>query len=282
MPAVTGTLAADEAEALTALVRDTARRLILPRFRNLDATEIAAKSDPLDLVTVADREAEAAIAQGARRILPGAAIIGEEAVAADPRLLDALGQGGTAVLIDPVDGTLNFARGLSVFGVILAVVREGQTVFGLLHDPVMDDWVVAHRGGGAWHVSARGARRRLKVSDCRALGEAEGILPFETGHGTRRAQAMAAFAGARSLRSLRCSCHEYRMLAAGQADFSVSALLNPWDHAAGMLAVEEAGGWGQVEGGRRYVPTLRDGRAVAAAGPELGRAVAALAWRDSV
>ncbi|MCA0941809.1 inositol monophosphatase [Salipiger pacificus] len=272
------TLSETEAEALIALVRRVGREVILPRFRNLAAADVDAKADATDLVTIADREAEAALAAGARAILPGCAVVGEEAVAEDPSLLDSIEDAETCVIIDPVDGTFNFARGLAVFGVILAVTRRGQTVFGLLYDPVMDDWVMAHRGGGAEHVIPSGTRRRLTARRGMSLSEAEGTLPLDLYGGARRAEILAAFEGVRSARSLRCSCHEYRMLAMGQADFAINGSLNPWDHAAGVLVLEEAGGCVLIDGTSDYRPTLRSGRITAGANAALTTELAAWNW----
>ncbi|MCA0848801.1 hypothetical protein LCL92_16095 [Salipiger thiooxidans] len=138
-----------EAEALVALLRKVGREIVLPRFCNLDPAEIDAKTEPTDLVTIADQEAEVALAAGARAIFPGCEVVGEEAVSDDPALLDRIAGAATCVIIDPVDGTFNFTRGLAVFGIILAVTRHGETVLGLRYDPVADDWVIAHRGGAA-------------------------------------------------------------------------------------------------------------------------------------
>ncbi|WP_083834607.1 inositol monophosphatase family protein [Oceanicola sp. S124] len=271
-------VSAAEADALVALVRRVGQQIILPRFRRLAPGEIETKSDPSDLVTIADREAEAALAAGARDILPGCAVVGEEAVAEDPTLLGTIAGSETCVILDPVDGTFNFARGLAVFGVILAVTRQGQTVFGLLYDPVLDDWVMAHRGGGAEHVAATGTRRRLSVRRGVEIPQAEGMVPLDLYGGARRTRLMGAFEAVRSVRSLRCSCHEYRMLAMGQADFVVNGSLNPWDHAAGVLVLEEAGGCVLVDGTSSYRPTMRTGRLTAATGKELTATLAAVEW----
>jgi fructose-1,6-bisphosphatase/inositol monophosphatase family enzyme len=79
------------------------------------------------------------------------------------------------------------------------------------------------------------------------------------------------------IRDIRCSCHEYRLLASGSVDFIRSYSLKPWDHAAGLLLLEEAGGWAAVDGSRPYSPTLCDGRIVAAGSEAVGRDIAALA-----
>ena len=117
-------------EALISLVRQAAKSEIMPRFRHLapDAVRIKTRHD--DLVTDADVASEAWISKGARDILPDALIIGEEAVAADPTILDKMADAEWTVIIDPIDGTWNFANGLTMFGVILAVTYKGQTSFG--------------------------------------------------------------------------------------------------------------------------------------------------------
>lgn len=271
-------LTPDEADAFVALVRTTARNVVLPRFRNLSDADIATKDDATDLVTVADRDAEAALSAGARHILPGCAVVGEEAVAEEPGLLDLIGDAGTCVIIDPVDGTFNFARGLAVFGMILAVTRNGRAVFGLLYDPVMDDWVVAHRGGGAFYRNAHGADRRLAVRDCPSLNLAEGTVPLDLAKGAERARILDTVRRAENARSLRCSCHEYRMLAMGMADFSINMTSKPWDHAAGILALEEAGGTVISGHGDAYRPTRTTGHIIAAGSQTLARELAGLDW----
>ena len=125
----------DIENALISMVRDAARIEIMPRFRNLSAGAITAKSSSIDLVTVADVAAEEHVTRALQTILPGAVVIGEEAVSADPTILDQVADAEVAVIVDPIDGTWNYAHGLSTFGVILAVTVRGKTVFGLLCDP---------------------------------------------------------------------------------------------------------------------------------------------------
>lgn len=87
-------------------------------------------------------------------------------------------------------------------------------------------------------------------------------------------------AGVRSARSLRCSCHEYRMLAMGQADFAVNSSCNPWDHAAGALILREAGGRVVMADGTAYDPSQRHGWLIAAGSPEGAETIRALGWED--
>ncbi|MEM6386495.1 MAG: inositol monophosphatase family protein [Pseudomonadota bacterium] len=246
-------MAIDEAteRALIEIVRYAARTEILPRFRQLGATDVSVKTGPEDLVTEADTRAEAQIAEAVRSILPDALIVGEEAAAADPTLLDGIEGAALSVIIDPVDGTWNFAKGLTTFGVILAVVQEGETVFGLLYDPIVDDWVWTRRGGGTWHEAADGRARKLTLGPGEE-GGMTGFLPLFNFPEPTRSRLAGELPGVRRIWSVRCSCHEYRTMAFDAADFCVSSALKPWDHAAGVLAVEEAGGAVGLLDGRSY------------------------------
>jgi fructose-1,6-bisphosphatase/inositol monophosphatase family enzyme len=259
---------------LIEVVREASRQEILPRFRHLSPEQIETKSSPWDLVTDADRAAEAAIAAAVKKILPKAAFVGEEAVASRPDLLLNIDQADTCIIVDPVDGTSNFAAGLAVFGVILAVVEKGKTVFGLLYDPVMDDWVSAHRGEGAWYVSETSAPQRLSTRLTRPLNQSSGLVPLGHCDDKARTKLMQQFAPVSRLSTLSCSCHEYRLLASGEIDFLVSSMLNPWDHAAGQLVLQEAGGWSRVEKYGDYSPVLQQGKMVAASTSDLGVQIA--------
>ncbi len=157
--------------ALINLVRRAARAEIMPRFRNLAQGDITTKSGPHDLVTEADHQAEAMIARGLQRMFPHALIIGEEAVAAKPSLREDVSAAELAIIIDPVDGTWNFAHGLPLFGVIIAVTRFGRPVLGLLYDPVADDWIISDEATPTRLGAALGAERPAKVSSGGELSE---------------------------------------------------------------------------------------------------------------
>ena len=253
-----------EEEALVALVRRAARREVLPRFRDLPPEAVRTKTRRDDLVTDADLAAESMIADGAAEILPDAAVVGEEGVAAEAEALDRLDEPGTALIIDPIDGTWNYANGLATFGMLLAVTVDGETVFGMLHDPLCDDWLLARAGGGAWYCREDIAPRRLQVSDTRGMGNLSGYLSAQHFRPEHRSALLQATLDFDRVESLRCSCHEYRMLAQGRVDFSLSGGNKVWDHAAGALAVREAGGAVGLLDGREHAPRHRDGHPLAA------------------
>ncbi|MEM0946351.1 MAG: inositol monophosphatase [Pseudomonadota bacterium] len=263
-------LDAKETDALIQAVRDTAKAEIVPRFRGLAGTDVDAKGAPDDLVTVADRASEIAITAAVAGILPSARIVGEEAVAEDISLLDGVGKPGQTVVIDPIDGTWNYANGLATYGVILSVVEDGETVFGLLYDPSGDDWIVAYRGGGAWFV--RPDRDAIPLSVSRPgtdLGTSFGFVGLYLYNKPGQAKIAETLPRFRRTVSLRCSCHEYRLLAQGRSDFMLNGMLNVWDHAAGVLALEEAGGVARLLDGRPYAPAMREGLLLNAASEPL-------------
>ena len=255
------TISGEETSALIELVRETAKAEILPRFRQLDHSQISAKTAPDDLVTVADKASEERISKGVEAILPGALIVGEEAASENHLLLDGIATADKCVIIDPIDGTWNYAHGLSTFGVILAVVESGRTVYGLIYDPVLDDWIEAHRGKGAWLCRHDCNPLKLRMGDPSSdLAASSGFVAFQLFPRDKHLTLVEKLTAFRRTMALRCAAHEYRLLVQGHVDFSLNAMLNPWDHAAGALLVEEAGGVARLIDGTDYAPTLRQGR----------------------
>ncbi len=275
-------MSVSEAEGadLIRIVRDVAKAEILPRFRSLDAADIASKSAADDLVTVADTAAEAAMTAAFAQAMPEARIIGEEAVAADRSLLDLVSAPGRTIVIDPIDGTWNFANGLANFGVLIAVIEDGQTVFGLLYDVVGDDWITAHKGQGAWYHRPGRDAVRLSTSDHQGpLADMFGYIGIYLF--PQKTQEALAATLPRFLRTmtLRCSCHEYRQIIQGRAEFVLNGMLNVWDHAAGVLCLQEAGGVARLLDGRDYSPDMPEGYMLTAANEAIWAELAAM-WSD--
>ena len=239
-------------------VRNAARREIMPRFRALSEADINTKSAPDDLVTAADLAAEALITAQLGRAFPAALILGEEAVAANPSLRDQLADAEMAIIIDPVDGTWNYARGLALFGVILAVTRYGVPIYGLLYDPVIDDWIVSSENADTCYTNAHDSRA-LRLPATPPETKAGGYVPLGSLPDPHRLRVAALWPQIGRLNSLRCACHEFRMLAQGHVDFMLSTRLTPWDHAAGVLVVQQAGGTAKMLDGSAYSAVQRDG-----------------------
>lgn len=141
--------------AVAEIVREVALTEILPRFGTLKVHEIRTKTHPGDLVTDADIQAELHLSRLLTALLPGSVVVGEEATHHDRAVLDRLSEDAPVWVIDPVDGTNNFAHGRDSFGVIVALVKKGRTVAGCIHDPVKNITVIGEEGAGAWCEGVR-------------------------------------------------------------------------------------------------------------------------------
>ena len=253
------TLTDTEIAAVIALLRRVAQTEIMPRFRNLAAADIRTKSSPLDLVTVADEAAEAALAAGLLALFPGAAIIGEEAVAADPTLLARLRAPGPVWVIDPIDGTANYAADLPLFGTILALVENDEVQAGFIHDPLGDDTAFAQRDAGAWMITASGASRPLHVAAPVPVAQMTGCISWRYLPQPLRSQVLNRLDRFAAIPDFRCAAHQYRLLAAGHCHLQFFRRLLPWDHAAGILLHHEAGGYSARLDGSKYRPSETTG-----------------------
>lgn len=248
-----------EIDWLANLLRDTAKAEILPRFRRLDSGMVRQKSEAIDLVTEADEEAERRIRAEVERAFPDVVFIGEESVAADPALMDRLDDAELAVVVDPVDGTANFAAGLPLFAVMASIVRRGETVAGIIYDPMGDDWVLAEKGGGAFQRRPDGFQWRLQVAAAPALDQMVGAVSITYLPTDRKAEILTNIAKVRVAAHYRVAGHDYRTFAGGHSHFVMFNKLMPWDHLGGCLIAEEAGGYVARFDGSPYLPRHRDG-----------------------
>ena len=234
---------------LANLLRDAAKTEILPRFRRLDSGMVSQKTEAIDLVTEADTAAEKLITAQILDLWPGTLVVGEEAVAADPPLLAKLADADVAITLDPVDGTANFAAGLPAFAVMAAVVVKGETVAGIIYDPMGDDWLMAERGAGAWLVRADGERIRQRVAVPVPLDQMVGVASLFLLPKPMREPILSNLHKVRLNASYRCAGHEYRMLVGGHLHYLMYGKLMPWDHLPGSLIAQEAGAYvGRLDG----------------------------------
>lgn len=222
-------------DEVSAIMRGVAAEVVTPRFRMLAAHEIAEKS-PGEIVTSADREAELRLHEALDGLRLGARIVGEEAVAQDRSLLDGIG-GGLVWLIDPLDGTANFAAGKEPFGMMVALIDDGVPQAG---------WILAPRSGRLCHAQrGRGASCDGGAVQSSATGKARpqaalGTQFLPSQHRTRVHAHAERFLG--TVPIPRCAAESYPRLALGQDDIALFQRTLPWDHAAGILFLEEAGG----------------------------------------
>lgn len=257
--------------AVAALMRQVATEVVMPRYRNLAADEIIEKAAD-ELVTIADRESELRLQEGLARLLPEAGIVGEEACAADPALVGKLGH-GLNWLIDPIDGTSNFAAGRPPFGLMIALVDGGETLAGWMLDPLTGRLCHAARGKGAT-IDGEPVRARESGAPLPVAGLSLLFVRPEGRQGLiDRAEGKLQMADIP-----RCAAEQYPRIVLGVNDLALFERTLPWDHAPGALFVNEAGGRVARPDGSPYrVDDDRKGM-IAAASPAMWDRAAALLY----
>jgi len=235
-------------ERVSAAIREAAELDILPRFRRLAAGEVMEKR-PGDVVTIADIEAEQRLRRIFKDIAPDAGFVGEEAAHADASLHDLLLGDEPCWVVDPVDGTANFASGKTPFVVQVAFVAGGQTVAAWIFDPVASEMRVAEEGGGAWSNGAR-----IHAAPAVPLDEMVGSVNVRALGDDLRDRLRSRLDAFGSLVTHRCAGHDFSDLAKGNKHFSLYRRLWSWDHAPGVLLHREAGGHTARADGRPYRP----------------------------
>lgn len=263
-------------EGVGEALRAAAAAVVMPRFAALAPDDIVMKGID-DPVTIADREAEAMIGRALRLIVPHARIVGEEACAADPTLVNDLGE-GTVWIVDPIDGTGNFAAGRAPFAMMIALLERGELAGSWILDPLNDRLAVAERGGGAW---IDGERLRCDPSLPAATAIrgiiSEAFLPAEQ---RTMAERIRAAAGAVEP-TARCAGHEYPLVATGARHFALYWRTLVWDHAPGALLLSEAGGAATYLDGTPYQPTSTRTGLLLTHNPLISKALlGAIAQRD--
>lgn len=248
--------------AVHAIMLDAANRAVLPHYQHLAANEISDKAAD-DAVTIADLESEAILAEALAQLLPEAAIVGEEAVHADPKVLDRLSD-ALCWIIDPIDGTNNYAAGRPPFGILIALAQAGETIGGWILDPLTGRFCSAEIGQGAFindePIRARGSGETPPIA-------AISLLYADP---ARREALKTHIAPHYHVVDIpRCAAEQYPRLVLGINDLSLFERTLAWDHAAGVLFLNEAGGKAaRVDGAPYRVDDDRKGM-IAAASPEL-------------
>jgi fructose-1,6-bisphosphatase/inositol monophosphatase family enzyme len=239
-------------EAVAAAMRQAAQTAILPRYRRLSAHEIAEKS-PGEVVTDADREAEAILTPVLQALLPGSRVVGEEAAAANPQLLHGLDE-GLIWLVDPLDGTSNFVSGEGPFAIMVGLLKNGQTSACWILDPQTGTEYQARKGFGA-NRNGRPMDRASRGSVVEHPSELHGailtrFLPPDVRGRVERGRGLLG----ETTSGMLCAGAEYPAIALGEQDFALFWRTLPWDHAPGALLVMEAGGHVARPDGSAYHP----------------------------
>ncbi len=238
-------------DAVTAIIVEIAREEVKGKLGMLSRSEITEKSAG-DFVTTADLAVERRLGAALMDVLPEADIIGEEAVAEGRASIAALAGDGLNWVIDPIDGTGNFAIGMPLSAVILSLVRNDEILAGWIHDPFGDRTFVGALGGGAWFNGGKLSCHTpddLRLMNGSVYGRQFRDRPeFQDLWARGRRRLGAVF-------NARCVGHEHMSRLAGLAHFGCYSRLLPWDHAAGFLMHREAGGIARLINGGEYRPS---------------------------
>ncbi|MFJ7291002.1 inositol monophosphatase family protein [Streptomyces collinus] len=229
---------AQHASDVEEAIRKAAASEIMPRWRRLAAHEVDQKSGPHDLVTDADRKAELYLTEALVALLPGSVVVGEEAVHANPASYGAIRGDAPVWIVDPVDGTRQFVRGEAGFCTLVALAHRGTLLASWTYAPARDRLATARRGKGAHldgerlFAGAPEPGRDLRVAtshpDYTTDEEKHALLGLRTDGVAPRPCGSAGL--------------EYLAIARGESDAVAFSWEAAWDHAAGLLLVEEAGG----------------------------------------
>lgn len=217
-------------------MRDVAAVEILPRFRNLKEGDTRQKS-PGDLVTIADESAEIALTPRLLSLLPGSVVVGEEATAKDATIMHALANEAPVWVVDPIDGTGNFAAGREGFVSMLALIQADDILASWIYHPVSGEMTIAEKGEG---VIIDG----IKIRSFTPTDIPKGVLAY----GTRGMPGIADQVDKRrdrlnQVKSARAAGIDYVRMAKGEIDFTFFSGIMPWDHAPGALIIHELGGY---------------------------------------
>ena len=240
-------LSSADSQRVAELMRETAAIELSPRFRALAKEDIRLKG-PGDYVTVADVAAEQRLAAGLAKILPGVPMVGEEAVEKDPGLVDLIARPGESCwIVDPLDGTANFASGVDRYAIIVCLVHDTRTIGGWILDVPRGHMAMALKGEG---VTLDG----VLVKRSKPARPPIGFVGYKIRKEFDRQLPAARRSALGRIATLRCAAAEYIEILAGRADFNLYRMTKSWDHAAGSLMVAEAGGDAQRFDGKPYGP----------------------------
>ncbi len=259
-------------DQLAAIVREAAAEKILPRFRSLTDQEIEEKSRG-DFVTVADREAELLLAPRLAELVPGSIVVGEEATAADPDLLQKSAGMDPTWYVDPIDGTALFVNGDTGFATMVALAVQGKVVQSVIYFPVLGEMFLAERGAGVRLEAEDGSSMLRSRTAPLPLEKARAAFytkhfPEQWAQGLTRLKSHIS-----STQNEMCAAREYTDIARGAKDLASYHRMLPWDHAPGSLILAEVGGVSRsVETGDDYRPSVLRGPHILAANEELWRA----------
>ncbi len=218
----------------------------LSHYRSVLTVETKADGSP---VTIADRAAETAARDWLSTHFPDDAVLGEE-------FGERAGTSGRTWVLDPIDGTKSFVRGVPLWGSLVALVEGERVLAGAASFPAVDEWIAAAPGAGCWWNG-----QRTRVNDCSTLAGATVLITDErTFRSSSQLEGWRTLIGEAAIARTWGDCYGYLLVATGRAEVMVDPIVNPWDAACFQPIIEEAGG---VFTDLHGVPTAFGGSAIA-------------------
>lgn len=236
------------------ILRDSAKRYVLPRFLSLGKDEIFEKG-PGNFVTIADMESEVGLTAALKKLLPESYVVGEEACHNDPKILTNIEQEALVWLVDPIDGTSNFVKGSDKFCMMVALLHHQQVWRSWIYLPVSDQLYFAERGGGAWCDGEKIVTPH-HPNDGPLNGQINMSLFAQSDRKNISEMLAQDFHGIRE--NVRCAGVDCIQLMTGVRHYSLYKKMWPWDHAPGSLLISESGGVCQRLDGKTYRPFIRE------------------------
>ena len=250
-------------EAVSKIIITIAKDEILSRYKHLQKNEISEKGMG-EIVTAADIQSEIRLAKELTSLIPESKVIGEEEYDQNKSIIERFDGDEPVWVLDPLDGTRNFSQGKPCFCTIVAYCMKNTTYLGWIYDPIKNNMFFAAKGCGAWCND-----KKIETAITPKLSEMVGSI------GKHRREHLSTYYSKmntelpKRLTRYRCLGMEYVDLARGKLHFAEYNLLKPWDHAAGVLIMEEAGGYGAFVSpkklytpgpiiNKRFVATYRD------------------------
>ncbi|MGC6518001.1 MAG: inositol monophosphatase family protein [Candidatus Puniceispirillaceae bacterium] len=259
--------------------------IIMPRYQNLSADDIATKTADTDYVTIADREAEFWLIPRLNKCLDGVFTVGEESISDDPKLAGKIGQ-NLAFVIDPIDGTRNFVDGSPHFCSMISLIDHGEPLIAWVYRPIDGDITVAISGEGAYHmildddhnitdwepVSRHFMRKSL--TDMIGTGGIKGLS------GQRREAVRNQLRALTKRRLIGSAGCEAVLIALGEHDYLMHSKTTAWDHTPVDLIARESGALSlSLPHAHRFSP-LRDDAILIAPDEESWYALATHIWPE--
>lgn len=235
------------ASKISEVIREISLEEVLPRFRQLRSEDISEKS-PGDYLTIADESAEIALESALQNLIPGSNILGEERFGRENCGLGMLGDSEPCWIVDPIDGTLNFVKGLPLFATMVALSIGGELVGGWIYDPVHDIMALAEKGGGA-ELAGEKLQILKAPSDYNLLSGCLHLGGYDQDIAIR---ATKNFNRVGPLLVLHTAGIEYQMMLSQRLHYSLYSKINPWDHAPGQAILAEAGAYAAHLDGSSY------------------------------